>query len=106
MEKFLNLLVEDEKIREQFLLQRTPEGAYRIAKPYLDDMTSDEFKDSLAGLIESFESDDDSKKIVDDKELGDVSGGKAAEYIINNMEDYINKDLKEALSVTFDFAKQ
>lgn len=56
MENFLQILVEDEKVREEFLRQTTPEGAYRVAKPFLDEMTIDEFIDELRGVARVMDS--------------------------------------------------
>lgn len=50
MEKFWQVLMEDDQVREDFLQQTTPEGAYRVAKPFLDDMSIEEFIDELRGL--------------------------------------------------------
>ena len=50
MENFLKVLTEDATLREDFLRQTTPEGAYLVAKPYLDGMQMKDFVQSLIGV--------------------------------------------------------
>lgn len=50
MEKFLNKLAEDEKLRSEFLKQTTPEEAYKVAKPYIGSMSMEEFAEQMVGL--------------------------------------------------------
>ena len=44
MEKFLDCLTENEDLRSFFLMQNSIDGAYEVAKPFLDEnMTKDKF---------------------------------------------------------------
>ena len=52
MENFLKVLTENATVREDFLRQTTPEGAYLVAKPYLDGMPMKEFVESLLGIAQ------------------------------------------------------
>ena len=79
MENFLQILVEDEKVREEFLQQTTPEGAYRVAKPFLDEMTIDEFIDELRGVARVMDS--ANSEILREEDLCMVTGGSFGEVM-------------------------
>lgn len=63
MENFLRALTEDAQVREDFLRQTTPEGAYLVAKPYLDGMPMHEFVENLLGIA----------RVMDTAEPGELS---------------------------------
>ena len=63
MENFLRVLVEDAEVREEFLRQTTPEGAYLVAKPYLEGMPIYEFVENLLGIA----------RVMDGVEPGELS---------------------------------
>ena len=72
MEGFLNELTENERLRELFLAQNSMDGAYSVAKPYLGEISKDEFSREMTGLA---------RNIVESGELSpesleSVSGGK------------------------------
>lgn len=73
MENFLKVLTEDAAVREDFLQQTTPEGAYLVAKPYLDGMSMEEFVESLLGIARVM--DKVQSEGIPDVELSTVSGG-------------------------------
>lgn len=73
MEKFLNKLAEDEKLRSEFLKQTTPEGAYKVAKPYIGSMTMDEFADQMVGLADLMTKAE--KGELSEEALNSVAGG-------------------------------
>lgn len=73
MENFLKVLTEDAAVREDFLRQTTPEGAYLVAKPYLDGMPMEEFVESLLGIARVM--DKAQSEGIPDVELSTVSGG-------------------------------
>lgn len=74
MEKFLEILTSDARVREEFLNQKTPEDAYRVAKPYIGDIGMDEFKDTLLGVARVMDKLQSGKEL-DENELNTVSGG-------------------------------
>ena len=69
MDNFLKVLTEDAEVREEFLRQKTPEGAYNVAKPYLDEMAKEEFVESLLGIARVMDG------VQSDADLTTVSGG-------------------------------
>ena len=72
MEKFLDCLTEDEDLRSFFLMQNSIDGAYEVAKPFLDeDMTKDKFSKEMTGLARNII---ESGELSDDK-LSNVAGG-------------------------------
>ena len=73
MENFLQILTENAQVREDFLKQTTPEGAYLVAKPYLDGMTMKDFIKSLLGVARVM--DEVEVEEVSDEQLTTVSGG-------------------------------
>ena len=73
MENFLKVLTEDATVREDFLRQTTPEGAYLVAKPYLDGMPMEEFVESLLGIAHVMDQATSSSMTA--AELTNVSGG-------------------------------
>lgn len=73
MENFLKVLTENAAVREDFLRQTTPEGAYLVAKPYLDGMPMEEFVESLLGIARVM--DKAQSEGIPDAELSTVSGG-------------------------------
>lgn len=73
MDRFLKVLIEDAAVREDFLQQTTPEGAYLVAKPYLDGMPMEEFVSSLLGIASMM--DVSQSKDISEAELSTVSGG-------------------------------
>lgn len=75
MENFLKVLTEDAAVREDFLRQTTPEGAYLVAKPYLDGMPMEEFVESLLGIARVMDKAQPGE--LSDVELSTVSGGVA-----------------------------
>ncbi len=79
MENFLQILVEDEKVREEFLRQTTPKGAYRVAKPFLDEMTIDEFIDELRGVARVMDS--ANSEMLHEEDLCMVTGGSFGEVM-------------------------
>ncbi len=79
MENFLQILVEDEKVREEFLRQTTPEGAYRVAKPFLDEITIDEFIDELRGVARVM--DGVNSETLREEDLCMVTGGAFGEVM-------------------------
>lgn len=87
MENFLQALTEDEKIREEFLQQTTPEGAYRVAKPFLEDMTMDEFVSELRGLARFM--DLESSEEISDERLHMVTGGISFVEVMKTLNEHI-----------------
>lgn len=75
MENFLNVLIEDATVREEFLQQTTPEGAYLVAKPYIDGMPMEEFVENLLGISRVM--DKAQNKNLSNAELVTVLGGSA-----------------------------
>lgn len=73
MENFLKVLTEDATLREDFLRQTTPEGAYLVAKPYLDGMEMKDFVQSLIGIAKVM--DNAPSEELSETELVTVSGG-------------------------------
>lgn len=73
MEKFLNKLAEDEKLRSEFLKQTTPEGAYEVAKPYIGSMSMEEFAEQMVGLAKLMTKAESGELSEDD--LDSVAGG-------------------------------
>ncbi len=74
MEKFLELLTTNEEVREEFLNQKTPEDAYRVAKPYIGDVSMDEFRNTLLGVARVMDKLQSGQEL-DENELNTVSGG-------------------------------
>ena len=82
MENFLKVLTENATVREDFLRQTTPEGAYLVAKPYLDGLPMKEFVESLLGIAQVM--DKAQSEGLPDTELTSVSGGaQESEGILN-----------------------
>ncbi len=86
MENFLQVLMEDDQVREEFLQQTTPNGAYRVAKPFLDEMSIEEFIDELRGLARVMDN-------VDEKELSPerlcmVTGGTSFDEVMKVLNNY------------------
>lgn len=72
MEKFLDCLTENEDLRSLFLMQNSIDGAYEVAKPFLDeDMTKDKFSKKMTGLARNII---ESGELSADK-LSNVAGG-------------------------------
>lgn len=71
MENFLNELNENETLRESFLAQSSMGDAYEVAKPYLGDMSSDEFSNEMIGLAKNIVEKDG----LSDEMLASVQGG-------------------------------
>lgn len=87
MENFLRVLTEDAQVREDFLRQTTPEGAYLVAKPYLDGMPMHEFVENLLGIARVMDGVEPGE--LSEEALNTISGGafgKAME-IFNNYYD-------------------
>lgn len=82
MEKFLQAITEDEKVREDFLNQKTPEGAYSVAKPYIGNMSMDEFAKQLNGIARAM--DQMQSEEIDENDLEAVSGGKMSWGDVSN----------------------
>lgn len=77
MEDFLNELNENETLRESFLAQSSMSDAYEVAKPYLGDMSSDEFSDEMIGLAKNIVEKDG----LSDEMLASVQGGCEDEIV-------------------------
>ncbi|MBR1779731.1 MAG: hypothetical protein IJ758_04450 [Clostridia bacterium] len=75
MERFLDLLTMDEDLRAIFLAQNSIDGAYKVAEPYLDGMTKEEFAEEMTGLARNIL---DSGEVTEEQ-LETVSGGVVAE---------------------------
>lgn len=88
MEKFLNRLAEDETLRSEFLNQTTPEGAYRVAKPYIGSMTMEEFAEQMVGLARLMTKAESGQLSEDD--LDTVAGGSASDWLKKGI-DLINR---------------
>lgn len=88
MEKFLNRLAEDETLRSEFLNQTTPEGAYKVAKPYIGSMTMEEFAEQMVGLAKLMTKAESGQLSEDD--LDTVAGGSASEWLQKGFE-FINQ---------------
>lgn len=73
MEHFLQVLTEDAQVREDFLRQTTPEGAYLVAKPYLDGLSEDEFVERLIGIARVMDKAQSGELL--ESEMTTVSGG-------------------------------
>lgn len=80
MENFLNVLTEDEVVREQFLMQTTPKGAYLVAKPYIDEMTEEEFISELSGIAKFI--DEDNIEEISKESMVTVSGGSSFDKVM------------------------
>ena len=78
MENFLKVLTEDATVSEDFLRQTTPEGAYLVAKPYLDGMPMEEFIESLLGIARVMDKAQSGE--FSDVELSTVSGGVQGDF--------------------------
>lgn len=75
MERFLQILVQDEGFRAAFLGQRTPEDAYEVARPYLDGMSMGEFIQKLELLSNDLEGIKQGRTRISADKMGNVSGG-------------------------------
>ncbi len=73
MENFLQVLTENAQVREDFLKQTTPEGAYIVAKPYLEGMAMNEFIKNLLGVARVM--DGVKSEEIPEEHLTTVSGG-------------------------------
>lgn len=73
MENFLKILTEDANVRENFLQQTTPEGAYLVAKPYLGGMSMNEFVEKLLGIARVMDKVQTGE--ISEEELTSISGG-------------------------------
>ena len=84
MENFLKVLTEDANVRESFLQQTTPEGAYLVAKPYLDGMPMEEFVEKLLGIARVMDGVQSGE--ISEEKLTTISGGafSQAMKILNN----------------------
>ncbi len=84
MENFLRVLTENAQVREDFLRQTTPEGAYLVAKPYLDGMPMHEFVEKLLGIARVMDAVEPGK--LSEEALHTISGGafSRAMEIFNN----------------------
>lgn len=76
MEKFLALLKKDEELLENFKSQTTSEGLYSIAKPYIGDMTQEEFINNMEPIFIAADKIQQGQEL-DDTELENVAGGMA-----------------------------
>lgn len=99
MEKFLTILTENAKVREDFLDQNTPEGAYRVAKPYLEDMTMDEFVEQLLGLVHALDTLQGTQ--LTEEDLNEVSGGfnLNIQHLVGSLGQSINYQPKVELMI-------
>lgn len=80
MEKFLMNLSENADLREEFMKQTTAEGAYRVAKPYLDaNMDQETFITNLLNVAKSIEDAETHEMSEDD--LAAVSGGFGSNFL-------------------------
>lgn len=82
MEKFLQAITENKEVREDFLKQKTPEGAYNVAKPYIGNMSMDDFAKQLVGLASAMDKMQSGE--LDENSLEAVSGGKMSWGSITN----------------------
>ncbi len=73
MENFLNRLTEDEDLRSLFLAQDTIDGAYSVAKPYLEDITKEEFAKEMVGLARNIIE----TEPLSQEELKTIGGGRS-----------------------------
>ncbi len=73
MEKFLDLLTQDEDLRAIFLAQTSIDGAYMVAEPFLDGMSKEEFSEEMTGLARNIM---DSGALTDEQ-LAMAAGGVA-----------------------------
>ena len=89
MEKFLNRLAEDEKLRSEFLNQTTPEGAYRVAKPYIGSMTMEEFAEQMVGLARLMTKAESGQLSEDD--LDTVAGGASFTGFLQKVSEFGGK---------------
>lgn len=85
MEKFLNRLAEDETLRSEFLKQTTPEGAYKVAKPYIGSMTMEEFAEQMVGLAKLMTKAESGELTEDD--LDTVAGGASFTGFLQKVSD-------------------
>lgn len=89
MEKFLNRLAEDETLRSEFLKQTTPEGAYKVAKPYIGSMTMEEFAEQMVGLAKLMTKAESGELTEDD--LDTVAGGASFTGFLQKVSDFGGK---------------
>lgn len=87
LEIFFEKLLTDQQFREKFISTQSAEEGYEIAKPYIENVSFDEFKDGLIKLHQKFIN--RSYKEMGDEELNDVSGGKAYIDIFNYLSKHI-----------------
>lgn len=71
MENFLDELNENETLREEFLAQSSMDGAYEVAKPYLGEMSEDDFSNEMIGIAKNIVEKDG----LSDEMLASVQGG-------------------------------
>lgn len=74
MEKFLEALSKDEKLMKKFGEQTTSEGLYSVAKPYIGNMTQEEFIEELKRVNDMGKKFESGGELSEDA-LESVSGG-------------------------------
>ncbi len=89
MEKFLNKLAEDETLRSEFLNQTTPEGAYKVAKPYIGSMSMEEFAEQMVGLARLMTKAESGQLSEDD--LDTVAGGASFTGFLTKLQGFGEK---------------
>lgn len=67
-------ILEDEKLKKEFMEAKTPQEAYEIAKSYLDGASFEEFQDTVKSITSS-------KETLSLDDLDDVSGGSAGSIV-------------------------
>ena len=65
MEKFLDLLVNDDEVRSEFFSKKSAKEAYNVAKKYMKDVSYEEFFEKIASLCSELK----------DEDLENVAGG-------------------------------
>ncbi len=97
MENFLQVLIENAQVREDFLKQTTPEGAYLVARPYLDGLTMSEFIESLLGVARVMDGVKSGE--IPDEHLTTVSGG-TFDKVMKVLKNYVKEvDIKDTLTL-------
>ena len=71
MENFLNELNENEALRDDFLAQSSIDDAYEVAKPYLGDLSEEDFSKEMIGLAKNISGNDE----LDEEALESIQGG-------------------------------
>lgn len=81
LEIFFEKLLTDQEFREEFVASESAEEGYKIARPYIGDISLEEFKEGLIEMHRKFIN--RSYKEMNDSDLNDVSGGKMPKSYID-----------------------